>query len=203
VPAGRVPQTQDKAPRRAVREEHRLLTQRRILASALEIFERQGYSNATVEDIVAAASIARGTFYLHFRSKLDVVKALSQDLTPELIQLYQDLDNLVTGSSSVAREDLRVWMTRAVAWFEEHSTMAIVWQEVSVIEPELWPKAQQSAARLRIVLLIQQLARGFLVTRTRQPAGEIDSGALVDVLCDIWTDALYPRSTVKTRPRSR
>lgn len=219
--AGPVPQTQDKAPRRAVREEHRLLTQRRILASALEIFERQGYSNATVEDIVAAASIARGTFYLHFRSKLDVVKALSQDLTPELIQLYQDLDNLVTGSSSVAREDLRAWMTRAVAWFDEHSTMAIVWQEVSVIEPEfkfdpsfylanqmkgyisLWPKAQQSAARLRIVLLIQQLARGFLVTRTRQPAGEIDSSALVDVLCDIWTDALYPRSTVKTRSRSR
>lgn len=204
----RVSQRQDSGPRRAVREEHRLLTQRRILESALEIFERQGYNKATVEDIVAAANIARGTFYLHFRSKLEVVKALSQDLTPELIDLYRDLDDLVTRPSPMDREALRSWMIRAVAWFDRNSTMAIVWQEVSVIEPEFHfdpsfylanqmkgyiakrPAAQQPAARLRIVLLIQQLARGFLVMRASQPAEKVDSSVLVDVLCDIWADAL-------------
>jgi AcrR family transcriptional regulator len=182
------------------------------MASALEVFNRQGYNGATIEDIVAEASIARGTFYLHFHSKLDVVIALSQDLTPELAALYQDLDIVVTSSSPINREDLRSWMKRAVAWFDEHSTMAIVWQEVSVIEPEFkfdpsfylahqmksyiskWPKKQQTTAQLRIVLLIQQLARGFLVTRTRKLAGEIDSSVLVDVLCSIWAEALYPRS---------
>jgi len=185
-----------------------LLTQRRILESALEIFERKGYNNSTVEDIVAAANIARGTFYLHFPSKLEVVKALSQDLTPELVELYRDLDGLITSSPPIDRENLRSWMTRAVAWFDRNSTMAIVWQEVSVIEPEFhfdpsfylahqmkgyvakFPAKRQPAARLRIVLLIQQLARGFLVMRSSQPSEAIDRSVLVDVLCDIWVDAL-------------
>jgi AcrR family transcriptional regulator len=40
-----------------------------ILAVARDVFARRGYHAAKIEDIVAAAGIARGTFYLYFDDK--------------------------------------------------------------------------------------------------------------------------------------
>jgi AcrR family transcriptional regulator len=40
-----------------------------ILNVARDVFARRGYHNAKIDDIVAAAGIARGTFYLYFEDK--------------------------------------------------------------------------------------------------------------------------------------
>jgi AcrR family transcriptional regulator len=40
-----------------------------ILAHAREVFAKKGYHAAKIEDIVAAAGVARGTFYLYFEDK--------------------------------------------------------------------------------------------------------------------------------------
>jgi len=40
-----------------------------ILDQARTVFARQGYHQAKIDDIVAAAGIARGTFYLYFEDK--------------------------------------------------------------------------------------------------------------------------------------
>lgn len=47
-----------------------------ILEAALNVFERGGYHSTHVDDVIREASIARGTFYLHFRSKHEVFAAL-------------------------------------------------------------------------------------------------------------------------------
>ncbi|MCL2722977.1 MAG: TetR/AcrR family transcriptional regulator [Polyangiaceae bacterium] len=46
-------------------------TERRqqILTHARNVFAKRGYHAAKIDDIVAAAGIARGTFYLHFEDK--------------------------------------------------------------------------------------------------------------------------------------
>src|ERR1700752_575355 len=40
-----------------------------ILNVARDVFARRGYHNAKIDDIVAAAGVARGTFYLYFQDK--------------------------------------------------------------------------------------------------------------------------------------
>jgi AcrR family transcriptional regulator len=40
-----------------------------ILAVARDVFARRGYHAAKIDDIVAAAGVARGTFYLYFEDK--------------------------------------------------------------------------------------------------------------------------------------
>ena len=40
-----------------------------ILGVARDVFARRGYHAAKIDDIVAAAGVARGTFYLHFEDK--------------------------------------------------------------------------------------------------------------------------------------
>jgi AcrR family transcriptional regulator len=46
---------------------------RKIAAAALDLFSRQGYDGTTIDAIARDAGVARRTFFLHFRSKDDVV----------------------------------------------------------------------------------------------------------------------------------
>ena len=47
-----------------------------ILDAAEKLFSAKGYEAATVNDILAAVNIAKGTFYYYFKSKEDVLDAL-------------------------------------------------------------------------------------------------------------------------------
>jgi AcrR family transcriptional regulator len=57
-------------------------TERRLalLRAARDVFAARGYHDAKVEDIVAAAKVAKGTFYLYFRDKRSVLEELVDSL---------------------------------------------------------------------------------------------------------------------------
>jgi AcrR family transcriptional regulator len=48
----------------------------KILTHARDVFARRGYHDAKIEDIVSAAGIARGTFYLYFKDKRAVFEEI-------------------------------------------------------------------------------------------------------------------------------
>jgi AcrR family transcriptional regulator len=48
----------------------------KILNHARDVFARRGYHEAKIDDIVAAAGIARGTFYLYFEDKRTVFEEI-------------------------------------------------------------------------------------------------------------------------------
>lgn len=50
-----------------------------IIDSALELFEKKGLHPVSIDDIVKAAGIAKGTFYLYFHDKHDLVSKLILD----------------------------------------------------------------------------------------------------------------------------
>ncbi len=57
------------------RARRRQQTRERIVDAAVELFIRQGYDATTVDQIAAAADVARGTFFNHFPGKEDVTHA--------------------------------------------------------------------------------------------------------------------------------
>ncbi len=57
---------------------------RQILDAARKVFAEKGYHDAHVSDVIAAAGIARGTFYLYFESKSAVFLELLEELLREL-----------------------------------------------------------------------------------------------------------------------
>ena len=59
----------------------------RITSAALDLFESQGYAATTIEAITSAAGVARRTFFLHFRSKDDVVFPDHEALTGAVADL--------------------------------------------------------------------------------------------------------------------
>jgi AcrR family transcriptional regulator len=56
-----------------------------ILQAAWKLIRHYGYNKTTVEDISQSAGVGKGTVYLHFRSKAEIMLALT-DLTNQRIE---------------------------------------------------------------------------------------------------------------------
>lgn len=70
-------------PRRRVEIglERRARTRRAIVEAALRLFAERGFDAPTTDDIVVAAGIARGTLYLHFQTKEEIMRHVALEVT--------------------------------------------------------------------------------------------------------------------------
>ena len=69
------------------RQRKKLATRERIRASALRLFQQQGYEATTVEEIAAAAGVSHVTVFRYFPTKEDV--ALSDSYDPVIVERLQ------------------------------------------------------------------------------------------------------------------
>jgi AcrR family transcriptional regulator len=67
-----------------------------LLDAAEELFGRNGFGAVSVDDIVARAGVAKGTFYNHFASKEDIAGKLALDIRFEV----RDRISLIKPTSS-------------------------------------------------------------------------------------------------------
>jgi AcrR family transcriptional regulator len=72
------------------RERRREATSQRILSAAIRLFEKQGFSATTVEQITEAADVGKGTFFNYFPSKDHVLLSLFAMLGGEFDRLQQE-----------------------------------------------------------------------------------------------------------------
>lgn len=52
------------------------ISKKKLLDSAFKLFIDKGYENTTIDEIVKRANLAKGTFYIYFKNKYDIVDAL-------------------------------------------------------------------------------------------------------------------------------
>ena len=62
----------------------------KILSGAVRVLRKKGLNNCSVEDILLAAEISRGSFYQYFQNKYDVAATLLKYVQTILIQLAQE-----------------------------------------------------------------------------------------------------------------
>ncbi len=67
-------------------EEKNRRTEQLIQKSFIQILENKSFETITIGDITKTAQISRGTFYLHFQDKFDLLDRIEQ-------QLFEDLGN--------------------------------------------------------------------------------------------------------------
>lgn len=66
----------------AVRRE---ATRRKLLSAAVEVFAQKGPDGASIDDFLAAAGVARGTFYNYFKTTSELLDAVTAELNDEVI----------------------------------------------------------------------------------------------------------------------
>jgi AcrR family transcriptional regulator len=77
----------------SLRERNRSRTKRDIEAAALMLFEEQGYSATTVEQIVRRAGVSQATFFRYFGSKEEVLFVNEEEAVDGLVSLVAARDN--------------------------------------------------------------------------------------------------------------
>jgi AcrR family transcriptional regulator len=84
----------------------RQATRKELLGAALEIFGEKGYPATTIADIVSAAGVTQGTFYLYFKNKADIFS--------ELLKEYREM--MISGLVVFGLENVRTkddWLRMA------------------------------------------------------------------------------------------
>lgn len=102
------------------REDKREATRQEILNAAAELFRTKGYDSTSVDDIVVAANLAKGTFYYHFQKKDDLVLALQESQLKEAAGIAREA--LANGESP--RKVLFEYLGKAAKWTEENSELS-------------------------------------------------------------------------------
>jgi AcrR family transcriptional regulator len=127
----------------------------RLLEAAREVFERDGFLEARVTDISAAAGVAHGSFYTYFGSKTEIFRAL---VAATMDELYASLGT-GTGApdgaphtpdrprDAVRRIDRA--NRRFVAMYRQNTALMALFEQVTTFDPEV--RALRQSARERMV----------------------------------------------------
>jgi TetR/AcrR family fatty acid metabolism transcriptional regulator len=115
------------APRPDVSEQRK----DQILDAAVEVFSRLGFERARVEDVARESGLAKGTLYLYYRSKDELIGALLRRI---FAWSMRDLKGVLAreGSASERLLDLSARMSREIKslsillpiWFEFYAVAA-------------------------------------------------------------------------------
>jgi len=188
-------------------------TQAQLVRAAKKIFERDGFVDARITDITAAAGTATGSFYKYFASKeeifLAVVRALDEEglHTPSLELLAADHDDLVADVVEHHRRYLvsyqrnarlmsvieevtniddcfrRQRTARAQPWINGNVAAIRALQAAGRADPELDPLI---AGRTLSVLI----SRAAYITFVLEEEGVEAIDGLAETLTRLWMNAL-------------
>ena len=196
-------------PPRTLREEQKAFTRQRLFDAAVDVFERVGYTQATIEEITSAAGASRATFYLHFKSKAEIVKALlAEQLLPDSNEIYEQLHAL----ENPTRVEARVLVADLLRYWDIHRGAIDILIQAHSAEPgEIapgWGKAllgtsavlasyltnvrqvDADVAHVRAVLLIGLVDRYTFFERL--PGVRLDRELVTDALTDYWLMSFQP-----------
>lgn len=75
--------------------DRRVLRTKRLLRSVLgELIEEKGLDGITVSDLTERAGINRGTFYLHYKDKNDLIHNLEDEILSEVLTVGEGLEDV-------------------------------------------------------------------------------------------------------------
>jgi len=104
----------------ATQAERRAETREKLLSAAKTLFEEQSYEPTSVDQIIKLANVAKGTFYQHFESKLEVLIALEREAGRD--RTRQALSAIEAGAAALPV--LENYMESLADWFEAREKIA-------------------------------------------------------------------------------
>ena len=121
--------------RTLVGRRRRAMTETKIILAAVQVFAERGTDAPVIDDFIKAAGIARGTFYNYFKSTDELLRATSEFLTEELVNL---IDNEIRSFDEPAMRfgiGVRLWMRWAMANPSWCLFIARIWNSIKYEQP--------------------------------------------------------------------
>ncbi|HEY0602793.1 MAG TPA: TetR/AcrR family transcriptional regulator [Herpetosiphonaceae bacterium] len=155
-----------------------------ILGAAQEVFTERGYYDASIDEIAARAGIAKGTVYLHFASKEDLLVALVEQ---QIVGFLSFVDQ-VSGEPLTVRARLEQILLNVYTRMQEQRNQVLLELHTrlgltkSVIEKRENLQTHIARALERITALLEEGKR----------AGELDSSVPTPIMAATFVTLISP-----------
>ena len=71
-----------------------------LIAAAMTVFKRDGFTSAKIDDVAKQASTAKGTVYLYFKSKEELFEAVLLDRMTPVVEMIENVAREFSGPAS-------------------------------------------------------------------------------------------------------
>ena len=159
----------------------------RLLEAARDLFTEQGYGDTSLDHVVAAAGVTKGSLYHHFRGKADLFEAVFEEQSRELCEQ-------VGAAVARARDPWQGTLAGMHAFLERSQDPAVQrimlldapsvlgWERVREIEAEYGLALIRAA--LETLMAAGELPRRDVVTLSHLLFGALSEGSLLIARAD-------------------
>jgi len=152
-------------------------TKKKLFDAAMELIGERGFTEASVDDIVLRAGVAKGTVYYHFTGKAELVEALIEDRLSPLAERFREA---AAANSDDPRAAIEALVRAELEFLSENSSFS------KLLLTEMW--REDRVWRGTLVLLRAQL---MTVIRDVIAAGVESGDFRDDVDPDFGASALF------------
>jgi AcrR family transcriptional regulator len=158
-----------------------------ILNHARDVFAKRGYHAAKIDDIVAAAGVARGTFYLYFEDKRGIFEEIVDRVLARIGMTIQTVDP--HDPNRTVADQIRENIRRIVGiLLEDRATTKIFLSDAVGVDPLFDRKLQSFYDELATLLqtsLEDGQSLGIVVPGDAQLYSYLTLGALKELLYQV------------------
>jgi AcrR family transcriptional regulator len=162
-----------------------------LMDAAQALFLEKGFAFTSVDEIVRAADVAKGTFYLHFRTKDDVLAALRERYVTSFCERLQNA--LSTSEAEDLSDRLDAWIAAAVNGYLDQVALH------DLVFHEFRPSHRRLKHDNPVILQVS----AFLSEGVRQGAWMVEDAHLTAVMLFHSVHGAVDESIVAPRPVDR
>ncbi|MCP4604751.1 MAG: TetR/AcrR family transcriptional regulator [Proteobacteria bacterium] len=147
-----------------------------ILHAAWGLIRHYGYNKTTIEDIAKSAGVGKGTVYLYFRSKTEIMLSLT-DLTNE--RITEELERIATGSAPPEERLRKCLLYRIMTLFDLVQRYPHSDDVIASMLPEIVERVDRYVRRhgeLLSQIVIEGCNTGVFSVNDPKAAGQLLSG---------------------------
>ncbi|MCE5324721.1 TetR/AcrR family transcriptional regulator [bacterium] len=149
-----------------------------LVAAAAGLFREKGFNAVSVEDIVAATGIAKGTFYLYFKTKTQIVESV---LGACLDDLEKRISTALEAASSDASDPLQAVVGIIMQFLQENPGFVTPIMDAAPV-PDIGEAVLLRCRTVTISVFERLLRMGMLQGRYREIDPQAASLALQGML---------------------
>lgn len=158
-------------------------TREDLLARGRTLFAERGFTGTATEEIVAAAGITRGALYYHFADKLDLFRAVFEELAAEVVARIDAAAADARGGGAALRAACHAWLD---ACLDPAVQRIVLLDGPSVLGWEEWRRidARYGTRSLR-TLIERAMTDRSLPRQPAAPLARVLAGALNEAALEI------------------
>lgn len=148
-------------------------TKKKLFDAAMELIGERGFTDASVDEIVERAGVAKGTVYYHFTGKAELVEALIADRFAPLAAAFREAAAAHTDNPRAAIEAI---VRAELEFLSEHSSFSKLLLTEMWREDRVWRKTLV-LAREELFTVIRDVIRQGIASGEFRNDVEPDFGA--------------------------